>query len=74
MIQVMMMNKENCKEADTKIREQANIDFNVIKGEDNKYYYLLAQNNVAAYTLIPETDNSYVLYDFILPNLLLCPL
>ena len=61
-------NKENCKEADTKIREQANLDFNVIKGEDNKYYYLFGQSEVAAYSEVSTENKDYQLYDLLLKD------
>lgn len=61
-------NKQNCKEADTSITVKAIFDNKIIKGTDNRYYYLMAQNNVAAYSEIPTTDNSYALYDMLLKD------
>lgn len=57
---------ENCKEADTSIKVKAILDNNIVKGIDNKYYYLVGQNNVPSYMEVPETDNSYVIYDLLL--------
>ena len=61
-------NKENCKEADTKIKEQAILDYSVIKAEDNKYYYLFGQSEVAAYTEISKENKDYQLFDLLLKD------
>ena len=61
-------NKENCKVADTNLKVKAIFDNNIIKAEDNKYYYLNSKNNVSAYTEVPETDNSYELYNLLLED------
>lgn len=60
--------KENCKEADTQIKEKANLNSNVIKGEDNKYYYLFGQSEVAAYSEITPDNKDYQLYDLLLKD------
>lgn len=57
---------QNCKYADTNLVVKAIFDNKIIKAEDNKYYYLVAQNNVNPYTLVPETDNAYYVYDLLL--------
>lgn len=57
---------ENCKEAQTSILEQAILDNKIIKGKDNKYYYLEKQNNSEAYTEVTKADNSYAIYDLLL--------
>ena len=44
------------------------MDNKIIKGEDDKYYYLEAQNNVPSYTEVPDTDNSYEVYDLLLKD------
>ena len=59
-------NGENCKEADTAITVKAILDSSIIKGTDNKYYYLVGQNSVPSYMEIPNTDNSYAIYDLVL--------
>ena len=59
-------NKQNCKKADTTIIVKAILDNNIVKGMDDRYYYLMPQNNVPAYSEIPETDNSYLIYDLLL--------
>lgn len=61
-------NKQNCKRAETSIRVKAIMDNKIIKGEDDKYYYLEAQNNVPSYTEVPDTDNSYEVYDLLLKD------
>ena len=59
-------NGENCKDADTDIRVKAIFDNKIIKGIDNKYYYLSGQNSVPSYSEVPVTDNSYNIYDILL--------
>ena len=61
-------NKQNCKKASTDIIVKAIYDDKIIKGNDNKYYYLEGSNNVASYSLIQETDNSYELYSILLKD------
>lgn len=65
-------NKQNCKEADTDIKVVAIFDGKVFKGSDNKYYSLVATNNVAPYSLVTVNDNSYNMYNLLLsdPNVL----
>ena len=59
-------NKQNCKKADTTMIVKSIFDDKIVKAIDDKYYYLTAQNNVSAYSEIPETDNSYLIYDLLL--------
>lgn len=59
-------NDQNCKPAETDIVVKAIFDNKIIKGIDNRYYYLFGQNEVAAYSLVPNTDNSYNIYDMLL--------
>ena len=59
-------NKQNCKKANTDVLVKAIFDNKIIKGTDNKYYYLASENNVTKYSLVQETDNSYELYNFLL--------
>lgn len=61
-------NKQNCKKADTDIVVKAIYDNKIIKATDNKYYYLEGANGVSNYSLIPETDNSYELYNILLKD------
>lgn len=61
-------NDENCREAKTSINVKAIFDNRIVKGTDNKYYYLIASNNVDAYSLVPATDNSYTIYDLLLKD------
>lgn len=57
-----------CRKASTSVRVKAIFDNRIIKGIDSKYYYLQAQNNVLAFSEVPETDNSYYLYDLLLKD------
>lgn len=59
-------NGENCKEANTSVQVKAIFDNSIIKGTDDKYYYLVGRNDVQSYTEVPITDNSYVIYDLLL--------
>ncbi len=61
-------NGENCMEAATSIRVQAIFDTTVVKGIDGKYYYLAAQNNVASYTAVSNTDNGYAIINILLKD------
>lgn len=61
-------NKENCKKADTQILVKAIFDNAIIKGMDDKYYYLVGQNDVSSYSEIPKTDNSYDIYMLLLKD------
>ena len=62
----LYQNKQNCKKADTTIIVKAIFDDKIIKGMDDRYYYLIPQNDVSAYSEIPKTDNSYEIYDLLL--------
>lgn len=59
-------NNQNCKVSDTNIVVKAIFDDKIVKGTDNKYYYLIGSNDVPSYSVIPETDNSYLIYDLLL--------
>lgn len=61
-------NKQNCKEADTNIKVKANLDFSIVKGDDNKYYYLYGQSEVAAYSEVTTENKDYQLYDLLLKD------
>lgn len=61
-------NKENCREANTSIIVKAILDDKIIKGMDDKYYYLVGQNDVSSYSEVPTTDNSYELYNLLLKD------
>lgn len=67
-LQQTYQNGENCKDIDTDISVKAIFDNKVIKGTDDKYYYLVGQNDVANYSEIPKTDTSYELYDLLLKD------
>lgn len=57
---------QNCKEVYTSLRVQAIMDNKIIKAQDNKYYTLTGENNLASYSEIPKTDNGYAVYDLLL--------
>ena len=62
------VNNQNCKVADTQIRVKAILDNTIIKATDDKYYYLDGKNDVSSYSEVPQTDNSYYLYDLLLKD------
>ena len=61
-------NEENCKEVNTKVKVKAIFDDKIVKGIDDKYYYLVGENEVASYSEVPNTDNSYEIYDMLLKD------
>ena len=61
-------NGQNCKKADTNILVKTIFDDKIIKGMDDKYYYLISQNDVSSYSEIPTTDNSYEVYHLLLKD------
>ena len=61
-------NKQNCKMADTALKVVSIFDNKIFKAEDNKYYYLEGQNNVSAYSMVPESDNNYYIYNLLLSD------
>lgn len=61
-------NNQNCRKADTKIKVVAILDNKIVKGNDDKYYYLDAQNSIPSYSEIKNTDHSYVIYDMLLKS------
>ena len=60
------VNNQNCKKANTDIVVKAIMDNHIIKGTDDKYYYLVGQSDVSSYSEVLETDNSYEIYDLLL--------
>ena len=59
---------QNCKEAETAITVKAILDNKIVKGMDDKYYYLVGQSDVSNYSEIPTTDNSYDIYKLLLQD------
>lgn len=61
-------NEQNCKEANTRLKVKAIFDDKIVKGADDKYYYLVGENDVESYSEVPNTDNSYEIYDMLLQD------
>lgn len=59
-------NNSNCKVADTSLKVVSLFDNTVFKSTDGKYYRINSDNNVKAYTEIPNTDNMYAYYELLL--------
>ena len=58
-------NEQNCMEADFNKRVVAILDSNIIKADDNNFYYLSSENNVEAYTMVTVNDKSYDIYEIL---------
>ncbi len=59
-------NEMNCKRPDFDIKVTAILDLSIIRGIDNKYYYLSGNNEALRYTLVTESDKEYYLYNLLL--------
>ena len=59
-------NKMNCKKPNFTEKISAIFDMKVVKTEDGSYYYLSGSDQVPAYSLVPESDEDYALYDILL--------
>ncbi len=59
-------NDMNCKKPDFDVSIKAIFDLSILKGTDNKYYYVGGTNNVAAFSEVSTNDEDYVLYDLLL--------
>ena len=55
-------NDQNCKSASTDIEVGAIFDNKIAKAKDGKYYYLVSENNINAYTEVDTTNKEYSLY------------
>lgn len=60
-------NNENCKKAEAPFQVDA-IFGDIARGKDGNFYYLTAQNNVAKYSAISNTDSNYQLYSLLLKD------
>lgn len=61
-------NDQNCMASPLTVKVTALMDENVIRGDDGKYYYLVQTNDTTAYSVIPNTDNNYVIYNLLLKD------
>ena len=59
-------NKQNCMEASTGIIVKAIFDNKIVKGIDNKYYYLISDNASLKYQEVTSGDNSYAIIDYLM--------
>lgn len=58
-------NGESCKQADFTRRVTAILDDKIIRADDGRLYYLVANGNAAAYTAVTTEDSSYSLYQIL---------
>lgn len=59
---------ENCRKAELDIKVEAILDNTIVKTDDGKYYSLVAQNNVAAYSEITSENSNFNTYDLLLKD------
>ncbi len=61
-------NNQNCKQINFEQDIIAYMDSNILKGEDNKYYYAPGTNNTTPLTEVTANDSNYQLYTLLLGN------
>lgn len=59
-------NNMNCRKADIPVKVSAVYGANIVKGVDNKFYYLNASEGIPLYAEVPQTDDEYNLYKILL--------
>lgn len=58
-------NNQSCKKSDFTRKVTAILDDKIIRADDGRLYYLVANGNAAAYTAVTSEDNSYALYQIL---------
>lgn len=61
-------NDKNCKKANYDLGITAIFDDKIVKAENGKYYYIVSENNVAAYSEVTVNDNGYEIYNLLLTD------
>lgn len=59
-------NEMNCRKADIPVKVSSVYGASIIKGIDNKFYYLTASEGIPLYGEVPQTDDEYNLYKILL--------
>lgn len=59
-------NDENCKKISFSVKISAYMDDNILKGEDNKFYYAPGTTNTTPLTEVTANDSNYQLYTLLL--------
>ena len=57
--------KESCKKSNFTKKVTAILDDKIIRADDGRLYYLVANGNAAAYTAVTAADSSYALYQIL---------
>lgn len=60
--------KTNCKKAKFDKKVVAIMDENIVKADDNKFYYTSTTSSSTPYTEVTVNDNSYEIYNLLLSN------
>lgn len=61
-------NDKNCKKAKYDLGVVAIFDNKIVKADNGKYYYIVSQNNAAAYSEVTVNDNAYEIYNLLLAD------
>ena len=61
-------NDQNCMASSLTVKVNALFDENVVRADDNKYYFLVGGNGNTAYSAVPNTDSNYMIYDILLKD------
>ncbi|MBQ2639526.1 MAG: hypothetical protein IJF92_02055 [Bacilli bacterium] len=61
-------NNENCRKVNTSFKVSAIMNDDVVRGEDNKFYYLSSDSGTNAYSEITVNDDSYEIYNLVLSS------
>ncbi len=59
-------NNMNCKKPNFSEKIDAIFDLKIVKAEDGQYYYLNGSEEVPAYSVVPQSDEDYELYNILL--------
>ena len=59
-------NEMNCRRPNFDVQVTAILDLSIVRGVNNKYYYLSGSNEALSYTLVTESDKDYNLYNLLL--------
>lgn len=62
----VFQNGTNCKKADPGFKVVSMFDNSVVKADDGRIYYLNPTNNLPAFSVVPQNDNNYQIYNAIL--------
>ena len=61
-------NDQNCMASTMTTKVVSLFDETIVKGADNKYYYLTRNGDAPQYSMVPNTDSNYGIYDLLLKD------